>query len=70
MTPDQQASITETVHKILLFTDIVGSVDLKTRLGNVASAELIERHDKIYREAVESVPLPEVNIDRQTTACG
>ncbi|GEM_PF-3352341 len=43
-------SQTTSVFKVFLFTDIEGSTDLKRRLGDVASAQLIARHDKAFRE--------------------
>ena len=35
---------------VLLFSDIVGSVNLKTRLGDAGAAKLVGRHDAIFRE--------------------
>ncbi len=34
---------------VLMFTDLVGSVDLKTRLGASVFANLISRHDALFR---------------------
>ncbi len=36
---------------VLMFTDLVGSVDLKTRLGASAYASLISRHKVLSVEA-------------------
>ena len=41
---------------VLLFSDIVGSTDLKNRLGTVEYAELLSRHDQIFRQIIESTP--------------
>jgi len=43
-------SQTTSVFKVFLFTDIEGSTDLKRRLGDAASAQIIARHDKAFRE--------------------
>jgi serine/threonine protein kinase/class 3 adenylate cyclase/Tfp pilus assembly protein PilF len=45
---------------VLLFTDVVGSVELKTRFGAAAYAELIARHDAIFREIVETTAGSEI----------
>ncbi len=37
---------------VLLFTDIVRSVDLKTRLGDTEGGKLIGRHDEIFRQVM------------------
>src|SRR3954465_11632637 len=36
----------------LMFTDVVGSVELKTRLGTAAYARLLARHDELFHRAV------------------
>jgi serine/threonine-protein kinase len=41
---------------VLMFTDIVGSVDLKMRLGGGVAARLIGRHDVLFREALAGIP--------------
>ncbi len=46
-------SITRLV--VLLFTDIVGSVQLKSRLGDADAAQLIARHDRLFRGVFEFV---------------
>lgn len=38
---------------VLLFSDIVGSVQLKSRLGDAAAARIIARHDAIFRRVFE-----------------
>ncbi|MEC9372540.1 MAG: tetratricopeptide repeat protein, partial [Planctomycetota bacterium] len=45
---------------ILLFADIVGSVDLKHRLGDAKVAELIRRHDAIVMETCRAVQGAEI----------
>lgn len=45
---------------VLLFTDIVGSVDLKTRLGDNEAGQLIAGHDRLFREVVGSIGEAEV----------
>ncbi|HRC85330.1 MAG TPA: protein kinase, partial [Thermoanaerobaculia bacterium] len=37
---------------VLMFTDLVGSVELKNRLGVATYARLIQRHDELFREVV------------------
>lgn len=39
---------------VLLFTDIVGSTDLKSRRGTVEFADLLSRHDRIFRDLIAS----------------
>ena len=41
---------------VLMFTDLVGSVELKMRLGNTAYIRLIARHDRILKDIVRSLP--------------
>ncbi len=38
---------------VLLFSDIVGSVQLKSRLGDARAAAIISRHDHLFREVFE-----------------
>ncbi len=38
--------------RVLLFTDVAGSVDLKRRIGNAAYGKLIARHDETFRAIV------------------
>lgn len=40
---------------VLLFSDIVGSVQLKSRLGDAQAAAIISRHDHLFREVFEQV---------------
>ena len=40
---------------VLLFSDIVGSVQLKSRLGDVQAAAIISRHDHLFREVLKQV---------------
>jgi class 3 adenylate cyclase len=47
----------------LLFTDMVGSVDLKQRLGDLAGADLIKTHHAALRELLATFPEAE-EIDR------
>lgn len=42
-----------TAFRAILFTDIVGSTELTSRLGDAASMQLIRRHDQIVRRALE-----------------
>ncbi len=37
---------------VFLFTDIAGSVNLKTRLGDSEAARLISRHDELFRQTI------------------
>src|SRR5688500_18237156 len=41
---------------VLMFTDLVGSVDLKSRLGTVAYAGLLGRHDELFRRSIAGLP--------------
>lgn len=41
---------------VLLFSDIVGSVNLKTVLGDSGAARLVTRHDTIFRETLAEFP--------------
>lgn len=40
------------VVKVCLFTDLVGSVDLKRRLGDLESARITAAHDRMFRECL------------------
>lgn len=42
--------LAETDARVLLFTDLVDSTDLKRRLGDEGGAEAIARHDRVFRE--------------------
>ena len=44
------AEHTQTSLQAFLFTDIVGSTDLKRRLGDVEGAQVIAAHDASFRE--------------------
>ncbi len=46
------AMASESVLKAFLFTDIVGATDLKRRIGDVAGADAIARHDEIFRNCM------------------
>jgi class 3 adenylate cyclase len=37
---------------VLAFTDVVGSTDLKARLGDAAAAELLRKHNELVRQAL------------------
>lgn len=41
---------------VLMFTDVAGSVELKTRHGTAAYRELIARHDTLFRRIVSERP--------------
>ena len=41
-----------TVFKVFQFTDLVGSADLKRRLGDQAGAAAISAHDALFRECL------------------
>jgi len=43
-----------------MFTDIVGSVDLKRRLGDAVVAKLIRRHDELFRYTVGAFPFAQI----------
>src|SRR3954452_6540631 len=48
----------------LMFTDVVGSVELKTRLGTAAYARLLARHDELFHQAVATIPAARILQDR------
>ena len=48
---------------VLMFTDIVGSLALKTRLGGRAYSTLISRHDDAFRRIVADAEGAEINSD-------
>ncbi|MEE9295322.1 MAG: adenylate/guanylate cyclase domain-containing protein [Phycisphaerae bacterium] len=41
------------VLKSFLFTDLVGSTELKQRLGDAQAAAIIDRHDKLFRQCLK-----------------
>ncbi|MCH8333566.1 protein kinase, partial [Candidatus Sumerlaeota bacterium] len=45
-----QSTSAKTVFKVFLFTDIVGSIDLKKRLGDAVAADAIGKHDALFRQ--------------------
>ena len=45
---------------VLMFTDIVGSVDLKRRLGDSVAGGLIQKHDELFRYIVKVFPYAEI----------
>lgn len=45
---------------VLMFTDIVGSVDIKQKLGDTAAAQLVQKHDELFRYTVSVFPFAEV----------
>ncbi|HWB21148.1 MAG TPA: tetratricopeptide repeat protein [Phycisphaerales bacterium] len=46
--------------RVLMFTDIVGSTDLKRRLGDAVVADLIRQHDVLFRNTLHAFPYAEV----------
>lgn len=52
---------TESVLKVMMFTNLVDSVELKQRLGDRAGAELIARHDEIFRACLNRARGKEVD---------
>ena len=52
-TADGMSSASERfVFKVFLFTDLLGSLDLKQRLGDVAGARAIARHKEVFRKCL------------------
>ena len=45
---------------VLMFTDIVGSVDLRRRIGDAAAAQIIRRHDDLFRRTVGAFAYAEI----------
>lgn len=50
---DMTTATSKAVLKVFLFTDLVGSTSLKHRLGDAAAAELIARHDALFRDLLQ-----------------
>ena len=50
------ASVTPSRLMVLMFTDVVGSTELKTRLGTNVFARLISRHDQLFKQIVAAMP--------------
>ena len=48
-----QSTSAKTVFKVFLFTDIVGSTDLKNRLGDAVAADAIGKHDALFRKILK-----------------
>src|SRR3954467_15890283 len=48
---------------VLMFTDVVGSVDLKNRIGTAAYAEVLARHDAIFRKLILAAPGSDILTD-------
>lgn len=49
---DPEPSSSSTVLTVLLFSDIVGSTSLKSRLGTVTYAKMLSRHNELFEEGV------------------
>ena len=45
---------------VLMFTDVVSSVDMKLRLGDVAYAHLINAHDATFKQVIAATPRAEI----------
>src|SRR5688572_15228210 len=45
---------------VLLFTDLVGSTELKTRLGAGAYSRLLSRHDALFKQSLSEIASAEV----------
>src|SRR5262245_60638683 len=45
---------------VLMFTDIVGSVDLRRRVGDSQAAAIIQKHDELFRYTVGAFPFAEI----------
>ncbi|MCH8333607.1 protein kinase, partial [Candidatus Sumerlaeota bacterium] len=50
---DSQSTSAKTVFKVFLFTDLVGSTDLKKRLGDTVAAKAIGKHDALFRKSLK-----------------
>lgn len=70
---NQQPSHERTRLVVIMFTDLVGSVSLKERLGAIQYNRMITRHDEIFRQIVKEVRSPALQqteggiIDHQDT---
>jgi len=56
----QQQQDTSRRLAVLMFTDVIGSAELKSRLGTPAYARLLARHDELFRELLAECPSAEV----------
>jgi class 3 adenylate cyclase len=45
---------------VLLFTDIVDSTELKSRLGAAAYSRMLSRHDELFKQSLAALPSAEV----------
>jgi WD40 repeat protein/class 3 adenylate cyclase len=61
MSDGQQQTISRLA--VLMFTDVVGSVELKNRIGVPAYARLLARHDELFRQLLAEEPSAEVLAD-------
>jgi class 3 adenylate cyclase len=50
--PSQSGSEMDSGHRAILFTDVVGSTEMTTRLGDRRATELIRAHDSIVRRCL------------------
>ena len=50
---DGQTPDRGTVLKVFLFTDLVGSTELKGRIGDAAYATAIAQHDRLFRSCLQ-----------------
>src|SRR5215203_4280360 len=50
--PQKSHSEMDSAHRAVMFTDIVGSTAMTTRLGDIAATELIRVHDSLVRRAL------------------
>ncbi|MBC8108381.1 MAG: tetratricopeptide repeat protein [Anaerolineae bacterium] len=48
---------------VLMFTDVVGSVDLKHRIGTTQYADALSRHDAIFKQLIANCPGADVLTD-------
>src|SRR5438270_10545659 len=49
--------------RVLMFTDVVGSVELKGKLGTPVYARLLARHDKLLKTIIVSTPKSQIRQD-------
>src|SRR5688572_3288584 len=48
---------------VALFSDLVSSTELKSKLGTVTYARLLERHDQLFKQLIAQYPKAEIQAD-------
>ncbi|MGI9665948.1 MAG: nickel-binding protein [Acidimicrobiia bacterium] len=51
---DDDSGDTDTALRAIMFTDIVGSTEVSSRLGDEAAVQLVQEHDAVVRECLDT----------------